>query len=107
MLNELTEAVAVLDKMVETMKRRGQDFAKAKSDYEIAKAQRILKYRDEGQPATLTIDLVKGSPDVAKLRLTKDIAETLYRTVQEAIQTQKLKIRIMESQIQREWGNTR
>ena len=34
----------------------------------------------------------------------RDVAETIYNTNQEHINCTKLKMRILESQIQREWG---
>lgn len=104
LIMEIQAAIKTLDTMISEMKKRGQDYAQARSAYEIEKAKTILEYREQGQPVTLTLDLTKGNVKVNKLRLDKDIAETLYKTVQEAIQTQKLKIRIMEAQVQREWG---
>ena len=103
-IQELNEAVNMLDVMIETMKKRGQDYALARRNYEVAKAKQMLDLRDGGVAMTVTQPLALGDPHVAALRFDKDVAETLYKTVQEAIQTQKLKIRIMEAQIQREWG---
>ena len=103
-IQELNEAVNMLDVMIETMKKRGQDYALARRNYEIAKAKKMLELKESGIAMTMTQSLALGEPHVAELRFDKDAAETLYKTVQEAIQTQKLKIRIMEAQIQREWG---
>lgn len=105
-VQELNEAVSMLDVMIETMKTRGKDFAYARREYEIAKATKMLDLKESGIAMTTTLDLAKGEPNVADLRLKKDVAETLYKTVQEAIQTQKLKIRIMEAQLQRDWGRS-
>jgi hypothetical protein len=105
-VQELSEAIKTLDLMIETMKTRGKDFAHARREYEIAKAGKMLDLKESGIAMTTTLDLAKGDPHVAALRLDKDVAETLYKTVQEAIQTQKLKIRIMEAQLQRDWGRS-
>jgi hypothetical protein len=56
-------------------------------------------------PVTLINQIIYGVPEVAKKRFERDIAETMYNTAQEKINTLKLQIRILESQIQREWGN--
>jgi hypothetical protein len=52
---------------------------------------------------TIISDLCRGDPDVAKLRLERDIALTVYESAQEAINCYKLQIRILDSQIEREW----
>ncbi len=104
LVQELQNAIVTLDTMISQMKSRGQDYAQARADYEIAKAEKMLALRDDGIAVTATRDLALGDRKVAQLRLKKDVAETLYKTVQEAIQTQKLKLRLMESQLQREWG---
>ena len=46
----------------------------------------------------------KGEEEIARLRLERDIAESLYESAQEAINVQKLKIRVLENQLSREWG---
>lgn len=60
-----------------------------------------------GQPVTHLLDIAKGEEDIAKLRMERDIAESLYDSAVEAINAQKLKIRILEGQLSREWGNTK
>jgi hypothetical protein len=46
-----------------------------------------------------------GIPEVAEKRFERDVAKTVYEANEEAINSLKLQIRIVESQIQREWGN--
>lgn len=43
---------------------------------------------------------------VAEARFKRDVAEAIYKANQEAINTLKLEIRLIESQIQREYTNT-
>ena len=45
-----------------------------------------------------------GVPDVAELRFRRDVAETVYQANKEAINAIKLELRLIENQIQREWG---
>lgn len=45
-----------------------------------------------------------GIPEVAEARLKRDCAEAVYKANQEAIQTIKLQMKLIENQIQREWN---
>jgi hypothetical protein len=53
---------------------------------------------------TLINQIVYGIPEVASKRFKRDIAETMYQTNLEYINTTKLQLRILENQLQREWG---
>ena len=103
MFNEMQDNLQRLDTMLKTMKKRGQEYAQAEMDYKIALRTEILKLRDEGQPVTIVKDLCYGTKEVARKRMERDIAEANYRVIQEAIQTHKLKVRIIENQLDREF----
>ena len=45
-----------------------------------------------------------GIPSVAEARFRRDVAEAVYKANQEAINSLKLQMRLIESQINREWG---
>jgi hypothetical protein len=45
-----------------------------------------------------------GIPSVAEARFKRDVAEVTYKANQEAINSIKLQLRLIENQIQREWG---
>ena len=45
-----------------------------------------------------------GIPSVAEARFKRDVAETVYKANLEAINSIKLQLRLLESQISREWG---
>ena len=106
MYNEIMNEVAIMEAALSQLKERGRAYAKAEMDYKIAMRTEILKLRDEGKPATLVLQLCYGTPSIAKLRLDRDIAETMYKSALEAINVKKLKIRIMENQYDKEWSNT-
>lgn len=55
-------------------------------------------------PVTIISDVCRGEPEIAKLRLERDIAETVYKSALEAIQSYKLQIRILDAQVEREWS---
>ena len=85
----------------------GMDLATKEKDYKICLRQEALKLRSEkNMPVTLINQIIYGVPEVAEKRFKRDIAETMYNTCQERINTLKLQIRILDAQLQREWGNT-
>ena len=55
-------------------------------------------------PVTLINQIIYGIPEVADKRFKRDIAEAMYQTNLEYINTTKLQLRILENQLQREWG---
>ena len=97
-MDELTRSIGVL-------KRNGQKLAEAERDYKICLRQEALKLRANDMPVTLINQIVYGIPEVADKRLQRDIAEATYTANQEHINVTKLKLRILENQLAREWGN--
>ena len=98
--NELSKCIGELGKY-------GIDLANKEKDYKICLRQEALKLRSEkNMPVTLINQIIYGVPEVAEKRFKRDVAETMYNTCQEKINTLKLQIRILESQASREYGNT-
>lgn len=104
LINEISAKTALLDKAVTQLGIRGRTFAQAEHDYRVALSKRILEHRAEGMPVTIISDVCRGEPEIAKLRLERDIAETVYKSALEAIQSYKLQIRILDAQVEREWS---
>lgn len=105
-VNEIFEKQNELTASIKLLKQNGIKLAETERDYKICLRQEALKLRSEkNMPVTLINQIIYGVPEVAKKRFERDIAETMYNTAQEKINTLKLQIRILESQIQREWGN--
>ncbi len=102
---ELQKQIDLLQKSLEKLKETGRDYAIKEREYKILLRQEILKMRDEGVAIGVITLTCYGIPSVAKARFERDISESIYRANQEAIQTYKLKIRIIENQLQREWSN--
>jgi hypothetical protein len=105
LVNELTELIKKLNVAVSTLKIRGRALAEAESKYRVNLAQLLLQLREAGHPITILNDIARGNPDVAHLRLERDVAESLYQVNIEYINSVKLQCRLLENQIQREWGN--
>ena len=65
----------------------------------------MLRLKDEGQTSTNINFMIYGVKEVAELRFKRDVAQTIYDTNQEFINSTKLQLRLLEAQISREWGN--
>lgn len=103
-MQEMSSLRVMLDRAVTEAKERGRVLAKCEHDYRVAKAKYILQQRTEGTPVTILADLAKGEENIARLCMERDIAQTLYDSSKEAINSYKLQIRIVQEQIQREWN---
>lgn len=99
--NKINELNVSLKKLRET----GTAYAEAERDYKLLLRKEILKLRDEGQAIGVITLICYGIPSVAEARFKRDVCEAIFKANQEAIQTIKLQIRIMENQLQREWGD--
>jgi len=103
LVSEISAKNDLLDTAITQLGVRGKAYAKAERDYQVALSKRILEYRANGTPVTIISDICRGLPDIAKLRLERDISLTVYESAKEAIQSYKLQIRILDAQVQREW----
>ena len=104
--NEL-RLLSVLDELktaVKGMQNWGLKKAQAESDYKTVLSQEVLKERDKGTAVGVISLIIYGKPEVAKMRLERDIAETMYEVSQEKINIGKLEARILENQINRDFG---
>ena len=106
-VNEILEKSRTLDACIDQLRDYGMKLSSAEKDYKITLRQEALKLRtEENMPVTLINQIIYGVPEVAEKRFKRDVAETMYNTCQEKINTLKLQIRILSSQIDREWGNS-
>lgn len=107
MWQEIEKYISLLETAVTEMKKRSKDLAQKEYLYRMALSKRLTELRADGQPVTHLADIARGGPNIAKLRLDRDIAKGLYDSSQEAINVYKLKIRILENQYAREWGQAK
>lgn len=104
-LFELQQALLKqLSATISELETRGRDLALAEQEYKIILNQQILLLREQGHPVTLIDKMVYGLKPVAEKRLDRDIAETMYNVARERINGIKLKLRINEEQLKREWS---
>lgn len=101
---ELQEKIKQLDVSIKSLRRSGTEFAQAEREYKILLRTECLKLRDEGMAIGLIDKTCYGIPKVAEARFKRDVCETVYRANLEAINSIKLQLRLIENQLQREWG---
>lgn len=102
--DELQQKIKQLEYSVKQLRKTGTAFAEAERDYKVLLRLEVLKLRDEGHAVGIIDKICYGIPAVAEARFKRDVAQTIYEACQEAIQSLKLQIRIIEGQISREWG---
>ncbi len=108
LINDLNDLIIRLNQSIKLLKKYGTELADAEMQYKITLRQEALKLRAEkGMAVTLINQVVYGVPEVATKRYKRDVAEAMYQTAQEEINSIKLQMRIIESQINREWGNNK
>lgn len=101
LMNELTTSISLL-------RKNGTALAEAERDYKITLREEALKLRvEKDMPVTLINQVIFGVPIVAELRFKRDVAQTTYDANLEHINVTKLKLRILENQLSREWGNVK
>lgn len=106
LFNELNQKIKELNISIQSLRKTGTEFAEAEKDYKIKLREEALKLRAEkGMAVTLIQQVVYGVPEVAQKRYMRDVKEAVYQANQEAINSIKLQIRVIENQLNREYGN--
>lgn len=108
LFNDLQILTNKLNQSIKLLAQYGKELALAEMKYKILLRQKALKLRTEkDMPVTLIQQVVYGIPEVAHKRYERDVAEAMYQTTQESINSLKLQMRIIENQLQREWVNNK
>ena len=103
---EITRLIGELDVAVRRLRKSGTDLADAERKYKVCLRQEALKLRSEkNMPVTLINQIIYGVPEVANLRFDRDVKEAVYQANLESINSTKLKLRILENQLSREYSN--
>lgn len=101
---ELQQKINELNKSIKQLRKSGTDYAQAERDYKILLRSECLKLRDSGMAIGMIDKTCYGIPAVADARFKRDVAEAVYKANLEAINSIKLQMRLLENQIQREFG---
>lgn len=102
---QMNELNSLLTSALTEYKRRGKEYARAYANYRKMLAQELLRLKAEGMPATIAYDIARGKEEIANAKEQEIITECLYKSCQEAINTYKLQIKILQEQINKEMSN--
>lgn len=104
---EIQKLISELTRSIAKLRDNGVKLAEAERDYKITLRTEALKLKADNMPVTLINSIIYGVPAVAELRLKRDIEQANYDANKEHINATKLKLRILENQLAREWGNAK
>lgn len=105
LLEELQCKTKELETSVKALRKSGSDYAEAYTDYRIKLSVKLVELRDSGMPVTIAYDVARGEREIAKAKYNEIVKEAIYKANMEAINSIKLQIKIIESQLNREWGS--
>ena len=103
--NELNNLIKKLDISVKSLRNTGSDYAKAYTDYRVALAKELMILKEEGYAITLAGDIARGKPEIARLKFKEISTEAIYKANQEAINSTKLQIKIIQEQLNKEYSS--
>lgn len=94
-----------LNEALSTLRQKGIEYCEANRKYQLQKTKEIMRLKQEGTPITLIPQMVKGLDNVADLDFDRNVADVVYKANMEAINVKKLELKVIEKQIEREYGN--
>lgn len=106
LFNELQTKTKELEISIKSLRQTGTNYAQAEKDYKVLLRQECLRLRDEGMAIGMIDKTCYGISSVAEARFKRDVAEAVYRANQEAINSIKLQMRLIENQLSREYNTT-
>ena len=104
LLDMIQQTYQLLDRSIKSLRTTSAAYAEAERNYKVLLRQECLKLRDEGMAIGMISLTCYGIPAVANARFKRDIAEANYKANQEAINSYKLQLRLLDSQMNREWS---
>lgn len=97
------EVYDLLASELDAARRAGCQLAENEAAYRSTLRVAILEERDRGTPVTIIGDICRGDPDIADLKRARDCAEAVYKASCESINVYKLRLRMLNEQINRVW----
>lgn len=104
LMQQMQQKTALLNTALRESKDRGVASAEAERAYRVALSKAMLAEREKGTPATILADVCRGQEEIAQLRQERDVADALYKAAREAINVYKIQLRVLQEQVEREWG---
>lgn len=102
---EVAQKRRELDICIRELRKNGTAYAEAERAYKVKLRETCLKLRAQDMAIGMIQLTCYGVPEVAELRFQRDVAETVYQANKEAINSIKLQLRLIEGQINREFGS--
>lgn len=103
--NQLASLVDQLNISIKSLRKTGTEYAEAERDYRMALSAEIIRMEGEGRPVTNIYNIARGQKNVAQAKYKQIATEAVYKANMEAIQGIKLQIRIIQAQIDKEYGS--
>lgn len=107
MWHEVQADIRALDALTEEFRADGARLADAEARYRKEVAVAMLEERSEGTPVTIIRDVLYIRKAVYAALVERNNAQAVYDADKEAINALKLKIKVTNSQIEREWEQAR
>lgn len=101
--DELEALHAEMLELVDKLRVTGCQYAENEARYRMELRKEILEERSNGTPVTVIGDICRGREDIARMKQSRDCSEALYKAAQEAINVDKLRTRVLEAQMDREY----
>ena len=105
LVSQIEKLMEELSISVKELRKNGESLAQKERDYKVSLTQEITRLRADKYHVTLISQMIYGIEPVATKRFDRDMAQAKYTANQEHINVTKLKLRIVESQLNREWSN--
>lgn len=102
-LQQMKQLNDYLTSALSEYKKRGKEYAQAYKKYRMLLSQELLRLKAEGMPVTIAYDIARGTEIVANAKEQEIITECLYKSCQEAINTFKLQIKILQENINKDY----
>ena len=102
---ELEKKIKYLDKSIKSLRKTGEDYAKAYTEYRVELAKELMILKNEGYAITLAGDIARGKPEIARLKFNEIASEAIYKANLESINALKLEIKIIQEQKNKEWSS--
>ena len=88
---EIEQKRRELNVCIKEMRKSGTAYAQAEREYKVKLREWCLKLRAQDMPIGLIDKTCYGIPEVADMRFKRDVAETVWKANQEAVNSTKLR----------------
>jgi len=102
---ELNNKLKDLEIAIKSLRKTGEEYARAYTEYRVALAQELLKLKNEGYAITLAGDIARGKKEIAHLKFMEISKEAIYKANLESINATKLHIKVIQEQMNKEYEN--